>query len=508
MRKLLILLSLTLLAGCAVGPNFEAPTVEGVENYKYDTAQVDSMETLAWWELFNNPTIDSLVKMAMANNKDIAMAVARLDQAAAMHGFSRADMVPHINIAAGASSGQAINGAGTTNNFYVTPQLNWEIDVWGKLRRTKESSEASLIASDYGVRAVQLQVVSSVIENYINFLRDNVKLIVAKETRISREKSLEIMQARYDHGTIPLIDLNQSQIEYEVAVSAIESYKRLIKLQTSKLSVLLGEMPSMLTLEDPQAALRSLAPPTIPMGVNSQLIERRPDLMQQRYALKSQNAQVGVAIAQRFPTISLTGMLGLVSPELSSFTTGGPAWSVAGGLLGPLFQLNKTKYRVEVERAKTEEMVNGYEKSIISAFSDVEYTLVSISSYSVQDSSAGRKLDYAVSAEKLSAARYDKGVASYLEVLESERTLFSVALEYADIRASYLNSFIKLYISLGGGWISEEELNAETEAKKAADLDAKESGKEVEEPSDRDLRNDLMKDSKERKEGEEDSEKS
>jgi outer membrane protein, multidrug efflux system len=311
---------------------------------------------------------------------------------------------------------------------------------------------------------------------------------------------LAIMQARYDHGTIPMIDLNQSQIEYEVALSAIETYRWLIKYQMNRLSILLGEMPHSIDIEKAGMVLKSLLPPTIPMGVNSQLLQRRPDLMQQQYALKSQNAQIGVAVASRFPSLSLTGLLGVASPDLANFTMGGPAWSIGADLLGPLFQLNKTKYRVEVEKAKTEVLIEQYEKSIISAFSEVEYLITSISTFEVKDASAERKLGYATNAEKLSAARYDRGVTSYLEVLEAQRTLFSVGLEYADTRASYLTSFIQLYAALGGGWISEEEKQADAEAQKVAEAEAKESGEEVEEPSDKDLAKVEMESAKTRSE--------
>lgn len=509
MRKGLILAgtAIAIMTSCAVGPDFETPMVDGSADYQYDTAQVDSMETVEWWELFNNPTIDTLVKQALENNKDIGMSLARLDQAAAAHGFTRADLFPQISIGTGISRGAPLGEGSLGNNAYLAPQLNYELDLWGKLRRGKESSEAALIASDYGYRAIQIQIITSVIEAYLQYLGANTKLFVAQHTLESRQKSLDIMTARYDHGTIPLIDLNQSQIEYEVAVSAIEAYKRLIKLQMDKLNILLGEMPSLLTIEAPGRVLESLVPPKVPQNINSEILTRRPDLMQGQYMLKSQNAKVGVAVASRFPSLSLTGMLGLASNDLSNFVSSGPAWSIGADLLGPLFQLNKTKYRVEIEKAKTEELLNKYEKSVITAFSEVEYLLTAIETYSVQDGSAERKLGYATSAEKLSAARYDKGVTSYLEVLEAQRTLFQVGLDYADIRVNYLNSFVQLYAALGGGWISKEEQAAVEKAEAEKATQAKESGKEVEEPSDKDLAKEFLNESKERSKAKKESEK-
>lgn len=478
MRKALILAgtAVAIMTGCAVGPDFETPVVEGTAEYQYDTTQVDSMETVEWWELFNNPTIDTLVKQALENNKDLGMALARLDQAAAAHGFTRADLFPQISIGTGISRGAPLGEGSLGNNAYLAPQLNYELDLWGKLRRGKESSEAALIASDYGYRAIQIQIISSVIEAYLQYLGANTKLAVSEQTLFSRQKSLDIMKARYEHGTIPLIDLNQSQIEYEVAVSAIEASKRVIKLQMDKLTVLLGEMPKLMSVEKPGLILDGLVPPQVPGNINSDLLTRRPDLMQGQYLLKSQNAKVGVAVASRFPSLSLTGMLGLASNDLSNFVSNGPAWSIGADLLGPLFQLNKTKYRVEIEKAKTRELLNSYEKSVISAFSEVEYLLTAIETYGVQDASAERKLGYAVSAEKLSAARYDKGVTSYLEVLEAQRTLFQVGIDYADIRVNYLNSFVKLYAALGGGWISKEE---EAAAEKQGTLSDRDAAKEL-----------------------------
>jgi multidrug efflux system outer membrane protein len=198
-------------------------------------------------------------------------------------------------------------------------------------------------------------------------------------------------------------------------------------------------------------------PPDIPVGMPSQLLERRPDVAEALYLLQSQNAQVGVAVAQMFPAISLTGLLGFASGDLSTLTSGDPAWSISGGLLGPIFNFGKNTSRVEVQEARTKQVLYEYENTVLNAFREVEDALIEVQTLKEQIEAKKRQYLAAKNAEKLSRMRYDGGVTSYLEVLESERTLFTAELELSEIKQLSLNSYIKLYKALGGGWISKEE---------------------------------------------------
>jgi multidrug efflux system outer membrane protein len=266
---------------------------------------------------------------------------------------------------------------------------------------------------------------------------------------------LDIIQKRFDKGIIPEIDLNQAQIQMEIAAGAIPISERLITKTEHVLSILLGQLPAEIKHGDYLNIDSKI--PQIPSGIPSQLLQRRPDILQAEYQLKAQNARIGVAQALRFPSISLTGLLGVASDDLSKLTTGNAGWSVSGNLFGPIFHFNKNVRRVEIEKERTEQARLNYENTVLLAFREVEDALVEIETYKNQLTAVENKLSAARNAAFLSRERYDKGVASFLEVLETERTLFSVELELSELRQLYHNAYVKLYKALGGGWITREK---------------------------------------------------
>jgi multidrug efflux system outer membrane protein len=209
-------------------------------------------------------------------------------------------------------------------------------------------------------------------------------------------------------------------------------------------------------------------PPDIPFGLPSSLLERRPDIVQAEYSVRAQNAKIGIAQALRFPAIRLTGFAGRASDELSSLTSDGTAWSIAGGIFGPIFNFNQDKMRVEIEKEKTKQVLYTYELTVLSAFKEVEDALIEAQTYKQQLSALGRQYKAAKNANRLSKMRYDKGVTSFLEVLDTERELFSVALEHSDVKQQYHNSYVALYKALGGGWLSKGEIENFRKATAAA----------------------------------------
>ena len=478
MKTILIITSVllvVLMTGCAVGPDFTRPVVDTPEQYSVpdtvllDSVIYDSSLNLLWWEIFSDPVIDTLVRSALANNKDIGIAFSRLEESRALLGFSKADILPNLGYQGSASRGNLAGTFQTTqtsNNFFVAPVVNWEIDFWGKFRRANEAARAEMMASAYGLHAAQIGLISEVIGTYF-LLRDyRRQLKISQETLRLRLHSLDIIQKRFDKGIIPEIDLNQQQIQKEIAEAAIPAVERAMIQTENALSVLLGRLPgsidNLLTQSDPKDSLKV---PVIPSGLPSALLERRPDVRQSEFALQAQNARIGVAQAVRFPSISLTGMLGAASSELASLTDGEAAWSISGSITGPIFNFNKNVRRVEVEEERTRQALLRYENTVLNAFREVEDALTEVRTYQDQFASVKRKLTAARTAANLSGERYDKGVTSFLEVLESERTLFSVEIELSQIKRAYGSSYVKLYKALGGGWISE------TDAGDAAELE-------------------------------------
>lgn len=450
-------------SSCMMGPNFQKPELVIPDNYLGDAVQADSLN-LRWWEIFDDEVLDTMVDIALAYNLDVKMAAARIEQARAYWGMTKADIWPSIDIQAGAGRGNFGGGmkVATSNQFYVTPSLSWELDFWGKYRRLSESAQADLLASEWGMRSTQISLISDVTSLYFQLLDFQKRLDIAEKTVELRFNSLKIIRMRFEEGIVPEIDVNQAEGQWAYAVASVPFYERAVAQTQYALSVLLGQNPRLLL--HPNTLYDQEIPQEIPAGMPSDLVQRRPDIAQAEMMLKSQNAQIGAAVAARFPSISLTGLLGVASNDLSTLTSGGAAWSVGGSLLGPLFNFGKNKRRVEVERKKTEEMAYNYELTVLHAFKEVEDALISISTYKTELEAREVHYNAAANAAKLSSLRYDKGVTSYLEVLENERSAFEAELVLTETFQELLNSYVSLYKSLGGGWLSpEEEENAQVE---------------------------------------------
>lgn len=442
-----------LAAGCAAGPDFKPPGMNLPASYSTTAVLSDTKTDLDWWQLFDDPVLETLVTTALKNNRDVQTAMSRVTEAEAALGYFRADQYPRLDVEGGATTGNFVTGARTEStdiSAHIAPVLRWELDFWGKYSRASEAARASLMASEYGLRALQLRLVADVAGTYYQLLNYRQQLAISRETMASRQKSLDIIQMRYDQGTIPEIDLNQAQIQKDNAAMAIPSYQRMISKTENALSILLGRFPEV--MENVGKLDNRTVPPAIPAGIPSSLLDRRPDIMQAMYALHAQTARIGIAEAMRFPSISLTGLLGVSSSELSSVTSEGVIWSVSGGLFAPIFNSGKYRRQVAVERERTRQALLNYENAVLNAFRDVEDALVEVHTYQRQVATSEKKLQAAQNAKELSLERYDKGVTSYLEVLESDRTLFSVALEASELKQLHLNAYVKLYKALGGGW--------------------------------------------------------
>lgn len=447
------------LTGCMVGPDFKKPVIELPEEFRFAQQDTEEVVNLKWWELFNDPVLDYLVSTALYENKDLLVSISRVEEARALLGFTKADTFPRLDFGGGANRGGFegfILFDVPDNSAFISPIVNWEIDFWGKFRRANESARAQLIASEYGFRSVQISLISEVVSTYFLLLDFQQRLKISKQTLESRDKSLDIIQKRFERGVIPEIDVNQAEVQREIAAVSIPATERQIYRIENAISILLGKFP-----EPIKAGLdlyKQTIPPDIPVGLPSTLLERRPDIQESLYLLQAQNAQIGVAVAQRFPAISLTGRLGAAATEVASMTISGFVWSVGAGLFGPIFNFGKDESRVEIEEARTEQALYGYQNTVLNAFREVSDTLIEIQTYKAQIEALKRQTKAAANADYLSKLRYDQGFSSYLEVLDSERALFSVLLDLSQITQEYYNSYVRLYKALGGGWISPEEI--------------------------------------------------
>jgi len=406
-----VMLGTLLLAGCALGPDYERPETTMPETFRQPEADGISIANLNWWELFED------------------------EQLAA-----RGNSIPGTAIIAPIS-----------NNFVLAGNLSFELDLWGKLRRSTEAAQAELLATVDAGNSVMITLIADVASSYLLLLDLDTRVAIAERTLETRKESLGIIQARFDRGTVALIDVNQAQIEMYDAEAQLAALQRENVQVENLLNILLGQHPGVVERESRD--IYSLPPLEVPSGLPSELLERRPDVRVAEQQLAAQTARIGVAEAIRFPSISLTGSLGLASDELSGFfTSDNKTWGLSAGLIAPVFNAGRNKRRVEVEVARTEQALLNYEQTVLQALQEVEDSLIGVQTYEREVLSRENMQKAAASATMLSRARYNGGVTSYLEVLESERSLFRAELLASSTRREQLVAFVTLYKALGGGW--------------------------------------------------------
>lgn len=450
--RFFIFLVIISFSGCMLGPDFQKPAYESPEHFRFDFGESDSlMMNLRWWEILGEPELDSLIRIALAENKDVLIAAQRIEAAKANIGFTKADQWPAFRYGV-AVSGSNGNSSGTFNAY---PELSWEIGFWGKYRRMNEAARAGFLATTYAKQTIQLSLISAVASTYYTFLASYNQYQISMKTLSSRDSGLIIMKDKHEGGLIALMDLNQAQIQRDLAAAAVPTYKRLIALNENALNILLGRYPMEIKRDVSFSELEYNL--DIPVGIPSEILERRPDVKQAEALYEEQNAQIGVAEAMRWPSISLTGLLGVASNELLSLSSYGLAWSAGASVFGPVFQFGKNKRRVEIAKANAQAALLQYENIANQSFKDVADALVSIETYKEELIAQRSRTKTAILSETLAGIRYEEGTTTYLEVLEQQRQSFSAQLDLLANELNLINSYIYLYKALGGGWLSPED---------------------------------------------------
>ncbi|MDG1327227.1 MAG: efflux transporter outer membrane subunit [Flavobacteriaceae bacterium] len=458
---LLLLSGIILVQSCKVGPNYLQPEEKTSKEFRYSAKNTDSIINLKWWDLFKDPVLDTLIVTALRENKDALIAASRIEQARANVSFTKADMGPKITVNAGASRGDLVNGTlqlnAPINTFSASTGINWELDFWGKFRRGNEAAQANLLATFYGKRALEIALISEVANNYFQLIDYKSRLEISQNTLALRDSTLQIIQARFNEGYTNIIDVNQAQIQKAITQVSIPQFKRSIAFTEHNLSILLGRtpdsIPSLKKLRDYEI------PEIIPTGIPSEILQRRPDILEAQEYYRASNAYIGVAQAMRFPTISLTGLLGLGSSDLSNLVSNGLGWTAGAGLGAPLFEWGKNKKRVDIERENAYQSLLFYENTVLNALLEVDNSLIELSTLKEELNANKLMLDAATNASYLSRERYYQGVTSYLEVIENQRVEFDARLAYTENYQRLLTSYVFLYKSLGGGWISSQEID-------------------------------------------------
>ncbi len=455
-----------LATACALGPDYQRPIEKIPAAYRFEpTAGNDSFADQGWWQIYQDPTLQALIREALDNNLDVRIAAARVDQARAILGSTRLQQLPQISVSAEAqrartSADQRIPGAPPISNvFSVDGSLSYEFDFWGKYRRATEAARAQLLASKYSRLDVMAGLVSSVATAYFSLLSLDEQLAITQRTLGTRQKFVDLTQAQHERGTVSGLDVATAQAQLAIAQANIPDLQRQIGIAEDQLSVLLGRNPdAILRPENNQLKRMSelAAAPVPPAGLPSTLLERRPDLRAAEQNLVAANANVGVAKANLFPTITLTATGGHVSTALSDLF-GGPtkAWSAGGGLLQPLLSSQRNLYQLDLADAQKRQALLQYQQSIQTAFREVSDALIARQKYADFQVAQQAQVDAQRKANTIALARYRVGYSSYFDVINADRDLFTAELSLSGAHLNTLLSLVQLYRAVGGGWQTE-----------------------------------------------------
>jgi outer membrane protein, multidrug efflux system len=464
MKKPTILLVIVLLlAGCAVGPDYKRPAVDVPQSFRFEDKEAKDLANTAWWEQFNDPVLNDLIQIALQENKDVKVAAARIEQFVGQYVSTRSAFFPQFGV--GASGGMqrfpeggsvALPSGKNPNDFWqVFLNGNWEIDIWGKIRRATESARAGILSSEEGRRTVILSLVAAVASAYIDLRDADREMEISRKTAEAYKESLRIFELRFKEGFSSSIEVNMIKAEYELALSRISFYGKTIPQLENALSILLGRNPGPI----PRGKmLDELALPNVPAGLPSDLLAQRPDIRGVEQDLIAANAQIGVAKSLYYPAISLTGVFGLASTDLSRlFTSSSRAWTWAVPVTAPIFTAGAIRGQVKSAEAFQRELVIRYQQVIQIAFREVDDSLVDQKYTKDQLEAIGRQTAALREYARLAQIRFDEGYTSYLEVLDANRSLFNAELNYAQTKSILFRSFVNLYKAMGGGWVTEAD---------------------------------------------------
>jgi multidrug efflux system outer membrane protein len=452
-----------LVAGCAIGPDYKRPAVDAPAAFRFEIKDARDMANTLWWQQFNDPELDRLIAIALAENKDVKIAAARIEQFLGQYAATRAVLFPQVAASLSAQR-RRVPPAEIPFSSGVEPviesydaalSVSWEIDVFGRRRRETEAARANVLASEEGRRATILTLVSQVASSYITLRELDRQLEIARSTAHSRQGSFLLFKDRFEGGTVSELELAQTKSLYEASLVTIPQIESQIGQAEDALAVLLGRNPGPIRRG---AALVDLNLPLVPAGLPSQLLERRPDLRQAEQNLVAANALIGAARAQYFPTISLTGLLGAISPEFSGLFKGAnKAWSYGLDAAIPVFTAGGLAGNVQVAEAQQREALLRYQQLIQTAFREVADALVSYSKSREELVFQDRQVATLARYLELARLRYDNGYTSYIEVLDAERSLFEAQVSQAQTIANVRLSLVNLYKAMGGGWVAGAE---------------------------------------------------
>ncbi len=478
LQRAIVPLALAATLGCAVGPNYKRPTVDVPGTYRGaqaeehpaemqparsqsaaqrpgSTQSTQSLGEAKWFEVFQDPELQSLIRTALQNNYDLRIAATRVLEAQAQLGITRANQLPTLSGGGNITSQQSPQlgpiPAYELTQGQVTASAAWDLDFWGKYRRATEAARANLLSTEWAQKEVMSALVANLATAYFQLRQYDLELEISRRTLASRRDSLHLTQTLERHGINSLLDVRQSEQLVFTAATEVPDLERQVAQQENAINILLGRNPGdvprgLKLTEQPHA-------PEVPAGIPSALLERRPDIRSAEANLIAANAQIGVARAAYFPDIALTASAGYESSKLADLFQG-PAgiWNMAASLTQPIFQGGRLKNNVRYTEAERDQMVLTYQQTIQGAFRDVSNALIAYRKNQETRAEQEHLVESARDAARLSEVRFKAGTTDYLEVLTNETNAFSAELALAQAQGNELIALVQLYQALGGGW--------------------------------------------------------
>jgi len=470
MRSRVLACSLALLAaGCTLGPNYKRPVVPTPPSWRdIPASEAETLANTPWWELFDDPQLQELVRMALQENKDLKIAVERIEEARARYGFTKADLWPSVDLNGTAGrlrfngstllhvpegEGQTSTNGTETPIYAASADVSWEIDFFGRIRRATEAQRALLLGTEEARRSTVLTLVADVAQSYLELRAFDLQLEIARRTIASRREYVQLARDRFEGGLTPEVDFRQAEAELHRIEAITFDLERLIALKENEISVLVGRNPG--AISRGRSLEEQKLPATVPAGLPAALLDRRPDIRVAEERLAAATADIGQAKALLFPRIALTGSFGFTSTELDTLFDGpSKAWNIIGNLLQPVFNAGKNRRRVEMVESQQRQVLYDYENTILQAFREAEDALVSYRKTGDQQVAQTARVMAERKVLELAEMRYRGGVAAYLEVLDAQRSLFGAEIDQTQTTGVHLVSLVQLYKALGGGWPS------------------------------------------------------
>jgi len=452
----LVLATAGALAGCAVGPDYKRPAVPAPENFYGSSGPAldASLADTRWWDVFSDPVVRALVEEALRNGYDVRLAAARVEEARARYGIAGSLYYPQLDYSAGASrvhtSTYSTPGNVTGNQITANAFVSWEIDVWGRIRRANEAARAQYLATEEARRGVELSLVADVASAYFDLRELDAELEISRQTRKTFQDTYDLFNRRLEGGAASSLETARAEVLLANASAEIPVLEQRIVARENQITLLLGRAPGPVSRGG--ALTEQALPPAVPAGLPSALLLRRPDVRAAEQNLIAANANVGVARAAFYPTLSLTGLLGGQSPGLHDLFAAGRTWSIAAGLVGPLFSGGRLRAQERVARAQFDQARVAYEEAVTRALGEVSSDLVAIDRLAAEEAERGRAVKAARESVRLATRRYESGFSAYFEVLDALQQLLPAETALAQTRRDRLTTFVSFYRALGGGW--------------------------------------------------------